>query len=179
MAPALSEEYLTTEVLTATPQKLHLMLVEGGLRSAFRAQALLNNHQNQDATESLLTAQRIMAKLIGGLNYLNQPALAGQIAAIYAYIYKLLVQAQLRRDLAKLADAIRLLQFERDTWRLACERSSGGVATSEKSESRSGGEEFRPESGHASADGAVPAPISRRSRASDFESLSSGFSCEA
>jgi flagellin-specific chaperone FliS len=91
-----------------------------------RAEGHLEARQFAQATAALLGAQRILARLIAQLNYFGQPALAGQMAAVYGFIYKSLVIAQLRRDRSKVADAIRVLRVERETWRLVCEKLGAG-----------------------------------------------------
>ena len=45
------------------------------------------------------------------------------MAAVYAFIFRRLVEAGYRRDEGKLADAIRLLEMERETWQQVCQQT--------------------------------------------------------
>src|SRR5687768_4944742 len=100
-------EYLVTQVMTATPQKLHLMLLEGALRQCERAQRMWSEGQDEAAGESLSKAQEILTELLAGLNYAQQPELARRIAAVYTFVFRALVVAQVRRQHSSLADAVR------------------------------------------------------------------------
>ena len=49
--------------------------------------------------------------------------LTDRVAAVYAFIFRRLVEAGYGRDEAKLADAIRLLEIERQTWQEVCQQT--------------------------------------------------------
>ena len=53
---------------------------------------------------------------------------------VYDYVYKLLVEANLERDVAKADEAIKLLTYERETWALAVERAGAETAASNPAE---------------------------------------------
>ena len=44
--------------------------------------------------------------------------------ALYVYIFRCLVEAGLLHDATKLADAIHLLEIERETWRQLCQQTA-------------------------------------------------------
>jgi flagellar secretion chaperone FliS len=114
------DEYLTTEVLTAAPQKLRLMLIEAALRFGWRADARWKNGENEAALDDLIHAQEAVTQLISGLSANLESPLVRQVAAVYAFIYRSLVSAGFHRDPKKLADALRVLETERETWRQVC-----------------------------------------------------------
>jgi flagellar secretion chaperone FliS len=116
------DEYLTTEVLTAAPQKLRLMLIEAALRFGRRAQAHWTNGQNEAALDDLIHAQEAVTQLIAGLSVNLESPLVRQVAAVYAFIYRSLVSAGFHRDGKKLAEALKVLETEQETWRQVCER---------------------------------------------------------
>jgi flagellar secretion chaperone FliS len=133
---AARDEYLATEVLTAAPQKLRLMLIEAALRFGRRADAHWKNGQHEAALDDLIHAQEAVTQLISGLSANLESSLVRQIAAVYAFIYRSLVSAGFHRDPKKLADALRVLETERETWRQVCE----------KLESQAGDDSRRPNS---------------------------------
>lgn len=122
MTLAARDEYLTTEVLTAAPQKLHLMLIEGAMRFATRAELHRRQQEHEAAFKSIVRAQEIVSQLIAGFAANLDQLVVRQAAAVYSFIYRSLVLANVNRDDAKLADALRLLEIERETWRQVCEQ---------------------------------------------------------
>ncbi len=122
MSPHAREEYLETEVFTASPQKLQLLLIEAAIRLVIRAREQWNNHQDDEATESLIRCQEIVTEIIAGLRPQPESSLTRKVAAIYAFIFRSLVQAALRRDDRQLANALSVLEVERDTWRQLCDQ---------------------------------------------------------
>lgn len=120
------ETYLATEVLTAPPQKLHLLLVEAAIRACEKARALWQQKQDAQAGEALIRAQEIMSELVAGLNRQADPQLVRQVASLYLFIYRNLLEASFLRDEKKLDDALRVLREERTTWQLVCQRWQEG-----------------------------------------------------
>lgn len=114
------DAYLLTEVNTATPQKLQLMLIEAAIR--FASQALLHwdNGQDEQAGEALIRCQDIFGEILGGLRPDLDPALVKQVAGIYVFLLRSTTDAHLTKDRKAVEDAIRILQIERDTWQQVC-----------------------------------------------------------
>ena len=63
-----------------------------------------------------------MSQLMCGLDKKSKSELTERVMALYAYIFRCLAEAGLRHDRQKLADAVRLLEFERETWRQVCQK---------------------------------------------------------
>jgi flagellar protein FliS len=122
MSASVRENYLVTEVLTATPQKLHLMLVEAAIRAGQQARQHWRAGENEAASEALIRAQEIMSELVAGLNREVDPGLVRRVASVYLFVYRSLMEANFLRDEDKLADALRVLEIERQTWRSVCEQ---------------------------------------------------------
>ncbi len=121
-----SDAYPVTEVITAPPQKLHLMLIEGAIRFVHKARQHWAAAEDAQAGEALIRAQEIVAQMLAGIKRNADPELVDLVAAVYSFLYRSLVEASGRRDDARLADCLRILEIERDTWRQLCERSPGG-----------------------------------------------------
>ena len=118
--------YLVTQVQTASPQKLQLMLLDAAIRSAQRGRLLRQDHRDQDSLQSILHAQAVVTELLAGIDRQQGGDLAEQVSAIYNFIFQRLVQAGRRNaDPASLDDAIRVLEIERETWRQLCDQLAG------------------------------------------------------
>lgn len=122
MEASAQESYLVTEVLTAAPQKLQLMLIDAAIRWAEKARRLWREQRDDQAGEALIRAQEIVGQMLASLNPEPAPALVRKVAAVYLFIFRSFMEANLRRDEGKLDDALRILRTERETWRQVCEK---------------------------------------------------------
>ena len=116
------DHYLFTEVKTAAPQKLQLLLIEGALRLANRTRQFWQQGHNDRATESLVRAQEIVGQMLAGINHKVGGDLARRVSSLYEFILRCLANAVSRHDDKSLGDAIRILEIERETWRQLCEK---------------------------------------------------------
>ena len=152
------DNYLATEVKTAAPQKLQWLLIEAALRSANRAGEYWRQGRDDMAIGRIVHAQGVLAEMLGCIDQDAGGKLAERVFGLYEFIFRLLVQAGHRHDETCLADAVRLLEIERETWRQLCAK----IAT-DNSRSR------------------PAAPLGRFAAPVDFESadFGSGISLEA
>jgi len=125
MTHSATQDYLATEVMTAAPQKLQLMLIEAAIRSAERARKNWRDGNNEAAMEALCHAQKVVSELLSGLNREVDPKLVGKVASVYLFIFRSLTEAGHQHDEKKLDDALRVLNVERETWRLLCDKLGG------------------------------------------------------
>jgi flagellar protein FliS len=116
------DHYLFTEVKTATPEKLQLLLIEGALTLANRARQFWQQGCNDRALRALLEAQSIVAHMLAVIDHEAAGDLAKRVSAIYEFIFRSLVKAGHRHDEKSLGDAIRILEIERETWRQVCDK---------------------------------------------------------
>lgn len=126
MAFSATDRYLETEVLTATPQKLQLMLIDAAIRSTQRAARHFEAGKPDEAGEALVHAQQVVTELLAGINRDANVPLARKMAAVYLFVFRGLVDAG--RDRKKLDDVLRVLGIERETWRRVC-RETGSAET--------------------------------------------------
>lgn len=121
-------QYLNAEVMTATPQKLQLMVVEAAIRSCEKARAFWREDDRGAACEALIHAQACMGELLGSLNTDSDADLVGKMASVYLFIFRRLIEANNNADEAMLDEALRVLHAERETWRKVCEKFTAGPA---------------------------------------------------
>jgi len=116
MAQTASEAYLKTQVLTAPPEKLQLMLYEGAMRFANQAKEKLAQKDYEASCDLLVRAQKIVVELICGLRPEVNPGLCAKLAAVYTFIYRRLVEANVTHQAKAIDDAVQILAIQRDTW---------------------------------------------------------------
>ncbi|HWB07716.1 MAG TPA: flagellar export chaperone FliS [Pirellulales bacterium] len=126
-----SDKYFENQIFTATPQRLRLMLIDGALHYARKAAVHWEQGRNYEAGEAIIGCQRIVTELLRGLQSDLAPDLVANVAALYNFVFRSLIEAGLKRDPHKLADATRVLEIDRETWRQVCERLGSSLETAE------------------------------------------------
>lgn len=110
--------YLRTQVLTARPEQLTLMLLDGAIRFGERARKCLREKDCEGSFNALTRAEDIVLELVNGLRPEDAPEICKQQAGLYLFVYGKLVEANMRREEAALHDALRVLAILRETWLL-------------------------------------------------------------
>lgn len=116
MNPQLAQNYLRTQVLTATPEQLQMMLYDGAIRFAEQARPALQAKKWEASYNAITRAQRIITELISSLRPDVAPELCGKLAALYNYVYRQLIEANCHHKIEALEEAIKILRFQRETW---------------------------------------------------------------
>ena len=124
-----SQEYLKNTVMTASAEQLQLMLYDGAIRFATRGRDALERKDYEGAFNGLERAQRIVLELHNGLRRDANPALVDQMASLYNFIYRKLIEATMERDVACVDEAVRVLQHQRETWTLLMDKLKSDAAT--------------------------------------------------
>ena len=129
-----TDAYLKTQIMTAPPEKLQLMLYNGAIRFATLGRAKMAEGDYEACHELLMRAQNIVLELVCGLRPEHNPSLCNRMAALYSFIYRRLVEANITHDPAAVADAVEILTVQRDIWlelleRLAAERGAAEEMT--------------------------------------------------
>jgi flagellar protein FliS len=116
MAPNPYAAYRQTQVATADPVELVVLLYEGAIRFTSNAIAALNSGDRETAHGAFLRAQEVVLELLSCLD-LEQGAVAENLAAIYEYLYRRLVDANVRKDAAIAQEVVGHLRLLLDSWR--------------------------------------------------------------
>lgn len=121
--------YFENRILTASPEKLHYILLSSALQATKKADQLFTVGSAISAGVELAHAEAILADMIGRMRKEIAPDLVEKTTAMYAFILRRLTDAHADGDVRGLHDAIRVLEVEHETWRLVCERSTEAVAS--------------------------------------------------
>ncbi len=121
MSAQARDAYLESQVRTATPQRLRLMLIDGAIRFARQALGRWDHEDQQEAVyDSLVRCRDIIMELYGSIQRDASP-MATQVAAIYFFLFRLMAEAPVKRDPQKVREVIGVLEEERETWRQLCD----------------------------------------------------------
>ncbi|AKG71908.1 MULTISPECIES: flagellar export chaperone FliS [Serratia] len=105
-------------VMGASPHQLIVMLFDGALSALLRARILMN--QGNIAGKGLAISKAINIidnGLKNGLNHEQGGEIADNLAALYDYMKRRLMQANLHNDVAALDEVSGLLENIADAWR--------------------------------------------------------------
>jgi flagellar secretion chaperone FliS len=127
-SPSASHEYLKNAVLTATPEQLQLMLYDGAIRFALRGLEGIRARDHEAAFNALERAQRIVIELTNGIRREVNPELADQMAALYSFVFRRLVDANIQQDAVAVEEAVSILRHMRETWVLLVEKLQQEIA---------------------------------------------------
>lgn len=116
--------YLRNQVLTASPEQLRLMLYDGALRFMRAGKVGLAGKNFDVSYTNLSKAQKIVLELGSSLKPDIMPELCEKLSALYTYIYRLLIDANMQRTTGPVDEAIKLLEFERETWVMMMEKNA-------------------------------------------------------
>ncbi|MCC7146827.1 MAG: flagellar export chaperone FliS [Phycisphaeraceae bacterium] len=122
MAPTPADSYLRTKILTANPEELRMMLYDGAIRFCRQGRQGLDNSDFEASYHALMRAQKIVLELSTSLDHNVAPELCERLSALYIYIYRLLVEANLQRQTKPIDEALKLLEYEKETWQLLMDR---------------------------------------------------------
>lgn len=134
MTAAAENPYLRNAVLTATPEQLQLMLYDGAIRFAKQGKDAILKKDYETSCDKLIRAQNIILEMQAGLNHEVNPELCDRVAAIYNFVFRKLIDANIHRDTQAIDDAVKILSLERETWQLLVDkvtRERQGITTNQ------------------------------------------------
>jgi len=121
------QQYRQQQVSAAPPERLLLMLFDGALRFCGQAVKSLQEKRNDAAHYSLTKAQDIVMELIGSLNM--EYEIAQNLYSLYYYLYRRLVEANVKKDADIVEEVAGFLRELRGVWHEAAAKakSEGAV----------------------------------------------------
>lgn len=122
--------YLRTKVLTAPPEQLRLMLLDGAIRFATQGREAMGTRDIEGVYLGVSQCRAIVFELLTTIGVDVEPELGQRVRSLYTYMYTRLLEASTERNPAKLDEVVELLTFERQSWamfldKLAIERHGG------------------------------------------------------
>src|SRR3954469_24727190 len=109
--PQAAQNYLKTKVFTATPEQLQLMLYDGAIRFGEQARAALEKRDFEQSFNMISRAQKIITEMNSSLKHKMAPELCGKMAALYNFVYRRLVEANIEHKVESLDEALDILRY--------------------------------------------------------------------
>jgi len=108
--------YQRTQVDTASPAKLVVMLYDGAIRFLKQGQAAMQQGDREKQNHYLVRAQRIITELASSLAMEAGGEIAQNLMALYQFMHEQLVMANLQDDVQKVQKVCEMLQNLREAW---------------------------------------------------------------
>ncbi|MBB6177635.1 flagellar protein FliS [Anoxybacillus tengchongensis] len=109
------QSYQTNAVQTASPGELTLMLYNGCLKFIAQAKKAIEDKDIEARNTNLLKAQKIIQELMVTLNM--EYEVAKSMMTMYDYMYRRLVEANIKSDITILEEVEGYVKEFRDTWK--------------------------------------------------------------
>lgn len=117
-----SDEYLSSAVLTASSEQLQLMLYDGAIRFARQAREAILKGDWETSCDKLIRAQRVVTEMQNGLRPEANPGVCEQMSALYNFVFRRLVDANVQHQVGPLDEALQILEHQRETWKILLDR---------------------------------------------------------
>lgn len=116
--------YLRTKVMSAPPEQLRLMLIDGAIKFCLQGIEALKNRDWEAVYHGFTQSRNILLELGSSIGPDVEPTLASRVKSLYTYMYGELVDASFQKDAARAENVVKLLQYERETWLMLIEKLS-------------------------------------------------------
>lgn len=116
--------YKNNSVNYASKDQLLLMLVDGAVKFAKRAELAMENKNIEETNKNLIKTQNIFTELASSLDT-KVGDWAVQLFKVYRFINDRLIQANIKKDIEILREVLPLIEEVRDLWHEVYEKSKG------------------------------------------------------
>ena len=110
------KQYQKTQITTASPEKLLIMLYDGAIQYSLQAKIHLENKNISEAHTLLLRAQAIVTEFMSSLSFDPNPEVARNLYSLYDFIKYKLIQANIKHDPTMIDDAVDILKTLKSAW---------------------------------------------------------------
>ena len=118
---AYMNQYQSTQVQTASPEQILIMLYDGAIRFSRQATEFMLAGQMTAKAEKISRVIAIVSELANTLDHEIGGEIAEELDALYNFMIRELTQANLQNDADKLTVVENLLSDLRETWMQAIE----------------------------------------------------------
>ena len=125
MDPKAMNAYQRNAIMTASPAELTLMLYDGAIKFCNIALAAIEEQNVQKAHINIKKAEAIITELRASLD--RKYPVWEDFERVYEYIYKTLLEANMRKDKELLEEALVRIREMRDTWKEVMRLNKTGV----------------------------------------------------
>ncbi len=119
--------YRKTQIETASPETLILMLYDGALRFMGQAEIAFEEKNIEQISNLLLRVQAIFAELMTALDKEKGGEIAVNLERLYVFFLEKLGEANVKKDVKPMLEIKPLVQNLRNTWEQAMQKHQTSV----------------------------------------------------
>ena len=113
------KQYQRTEVETATPEKVLILLYDGAVQFLNKALKALDDRNIPEIHNNIVGAERILLEFMNTIDFEQGGDFAERLNALYQYLYNRLVEANMKKDKEIVQQVLHFLVDLRATWKQA------------------------------------------------------------
>ena len=125
MDPKAMNAYQRNAIMTASPAELTLMLYDGAIKFCNIALTAIEEKNVQKAHTNIKKAEAIITELRASLD--RKYPVWEEFERVYEYIYKNLLEANMRKEKEPLEEALGRIREMRDTWKEVMRLNKTGI----------------------------------------------------
>jgi len=125
-------QYKNNEILTATPEKLMIMLYDAAIQFLFKARKAIDENNPADICTNIIGCQKILREFMKTIDLENGVEVGKYLFVFYDKLVRMLYQVNRKRDKEKLEEVINELKTLRKAFLEAID-----IAAKEKAEQQS------------------------------------------
>lgn len=133
---AAAEMYLATKVLTASPEELRLMLIDGALKFCRQGRDALVRGDYEGCHNGYSRCRSILLELVSTMRPEIDADLCSRLSGIYMFMFRELLESSHKRDVAKADRVLELLEYDRESWVLLMDKLAQDKASAAGLQSR-------------------------------------------
>jgi flagellar protein FliS len=103
------------------------MLYDGAIRFGRQAREAMLKCDWETCCEKLIRAQKIIAEMQNGLRPEANASLCEQLSALYAFVFRRMVDANITHEVSALDEALQILEHQRETWQLLLQKTKAAA----------------------------------------------------
>ena len=110
------KQYQTTQIQTATPEKLLIMLYNGSINFLNKSKVYIEEKDFAQANTFLLKTQAIISEFMNTIEWEPNKEFAQNLYSLYEFMNYTLIQANIQKDTEKIDVVIDLLKTLKSAW---------------------------------------------------------------
>ncbi|MCC8179344.1 MAG: flagellar export chaperone FliS, partial [Planctomycetes bacterium] len=114
--PNARNQYLKTQIDTASKEQLVVMLFDGIIRFTEQARKAINDNEIEDSHHALMRAQAIIMELICTVDKEKGGSIADNLLSLHAYAFNCLIVCNMHKDVTKIDEVQKIYRELRDGW---------------------------------------------------------------
>lgn len=117
-----AQAYLRTKVMTAPPEQLRLMLLDGAVKFGRQGMDGLRRRDYEASYNGISQCRNIVVELLTTMRPDVDTELCDRMTALYTFMINELIQGSFEKDVARVEGVVKLLEYERETWAMLIDK---------------------------------------------------------